>query len=117
MGKFSNIIKKASAKYRKSITCDDIIAKYPGGITVNGAYTFANPKNGEVLNCWTFAEDNSKYYAPTQFGPRRIMEAMLENYEMERLDEELAAEPVKIRIWKEKMANGHIITMAEEVDP
>lgn len=101
----------AKAKTREKITLNDLIKKYPDGVTVNG-FDYYGPY--PVL---FFAEDKNKFFHASSGDLKKITDAMLEDYEgdLGAINEDLAAFSPKVRIRKVKTTANNDYVKVEDI--
>ena len=114
MSKLSDIAKKTVGNGSltsglEKIKLDEVIKAYPDGVTINGADMVNS--NGNSFPVFTFAEDTSKYFSGGK-ALREMVEAWIEEYDgdLSAVNDDLKAEPVKIRMRKVTTKGGKTFT-------
>ena len=120
MGRFTEKAKaKVSGSFitngREKIDTPDLIRMYPKGITINGVDFLKDGKGGE-FSAFTFEEDDEKFF----FGGQILTDIAndwFDGYESaEDLSNDLANEPVKVKLSTKKSKNGREYTAVEVLD-
>lgn len=101
MGKMSEIAAKSVAKMswtrgKEKIEFDDLITRYGGIVTINGAYIAE--MNGNTFPVFTFEEDDK-----CCFGGGKALKNILDDWlevcgDIENVDKGLREDPVRIRV-------------------
>ena len=112
MGKLANIARNVLGAGGEYISLNDIIEKYPEGLTINGA--FIRSYEDRQIPCFTFVEDANKYFYAVSGDVARLYENWLNNCEnsIDELNENLRYENVKIKIEKKRTKKGKTYTKA-----
>jgi len=117
---------KALAKKRAAsgdyISINELIKKYPDGVTVNGLF-LKKTRGGEAV-CFKFVEDPDKYFYATGGDLKLTAEDWLDYCESLgeakpveiTASEMLEKEPVKLKIEKIRTKNGNTYTKVVNVD-
>lgn len=100
MGRLANIARNVVGAGGENMSLDKIIAKYPEGVTVNGAFQYVN-KQGVVKTCFTFEEEPNHHAYAESGNLAIIFGAWLKEFgSVEALNENLQVEQVKVKILK-----------------
>ena len=112
MGKLANIARNVLGAGGEYISLNDIINKYPEGITINGS--FIRSYEDRQIPCFTFAEDANKYFYAVSGDVARLYENWFNNCDcsIDELAENLRYENVKIKIEKKRTKSGKTYTKA-----
>ncbi|MBQ7705398.1 MAG: hypothetical protein IJT73_08245 [Selenomonadaceae bacterium] len=116
MGKLSNIARNVLGAGGEYISLDSIIATYPEGVTINGAFV-RKTQNGDKP-CFTFAEDANKYFYAVSGDIAALYERWLGGCDnsIDELNDCLRYENIKIKIQKKRTKAGKTYTKAWIVD-
>lgn len=116
MGKLANVARTVLGNGGEYISVNDLIADYPDGVTVTGAFVI-NTKEGSK-RCLTFAEDAYKYFYAESGDVARLYESWLAtcNGDINELNDALLVENIKIKILKKKTKSNKTYTKAWVVD-
>lgn len=102
---------------REKVTTEDIIKKYPGGITITGADIVEYEKDGRPVSypVLTFAENN-KFFYTGGIVLKKIVERWLSHFNSaEEMNVALAGDPVKVKLSTGRSKSGNSITNVEIV--
>lgn len=104
---------ESKSKNKDKIKLDDLMAQYPNGVTINGAYYISNTKFNPFW-IFTFEEDKTKCFSAGG-DLKKIASDWLEHCENNfvLLNEHLAKSPIKFKIYKKKLKRGYFYTVAE----
>ena len=103
MSKLAEVAKSVVGINGEYIALDKIIATYPEGILVNGA--FVTPQG---IPCLTYAEDKDKYFYAVSGDLSKVTSAWLDLCEdVAELNKNLSVENIKIRLYKTKTKKGN----------
>lgn len=82
------------------LSIDDLIAKYPEGVTVNGAFQ-VNIK-GKILPALTFEENPRQHFYAVAGDLGKIFESWVDYFcgDESKVVEYLKKNPVKLKIWR-----------------
>lgn len=116
MGKLANIARNVLGAGGEYISLNDIIEKYPEGVTINGV--FIRSYEGRQIPCFTFIEDVNKYFYAVSGDIARLYENWFNNCDqsIDELAENLRYENVKIKIEKKRTKGGKTYTKAWILD-
>lgn len=114
MGKLSNIAKNISGFGGVAIKVNDLIAEYPDGVTINGAFLVHISKTNKDVPCFIFAEAPDKFFYAEAGDLKKIFEGWLNvcDGSIDELNESLSAENVKLKIFKKNIGGGKTYTKA-----
>lgn len=117
MGKLANIARNVLGAGGEYISLDNIIKKYPEGLTINGAFIRAY-EDGNKIPCFTFVEDANKYFYAISGDVARLYDNWLNNCDnsIDELAESLRYENVKIKIEKKRTKSNKTYTKAWVID-
>ena len=112
MGKLASVARTVLGNGGEYIAVNDLIADYPDGVTVVGAFVI-DTKEGSK-RCLTFAEDPYKYFYAESGDLVRLYESWLTscNGDINELNDALCAENIKIKIQKKKTKSNKTYTKA-----
>lgn len=127
MSRFTDLAKKKTSgspvlEGRAKITTDDIIAKYPNGVTIN-AFDFLNGKNGRYVVC-AFRQDPGAYFNGGKILTE-IFESFVEEYAsddrtfQEAIDACMAdfeKEGLKVKLSMSRTKDGNRVTLVEVIE-
>lgn len=127
MSRFTDLAKKKTSgspvlEGRAKITTDDIIAKYPNGVTIN-AFDFLNGKNGRYVVC-AFRQDPMCYFNGGKILTE-IFESFVEEYQAEgvtfqdALDvcmRDFEKEGLKVKLSMSRTKEGNRVTLVEVIE-
>lgn len=110
MGKLSNIARNISGLGGTYISLNDLIAEYPEGVTVNGAFITDNQQKA----CLICTEAPDKYFYAEAGDLKKIFAGWLNacNGSIDELNETLNGENVKLKIFKKNIGGGKTYTKA-----
>lgn len=119
MSKLGDIAKSVTARGalsgKERLAMEELIRKYPEGVTVNGFYKLAS-QFGEDYFAFTFAEDESKYFSGTT-ALNEIGLKWLEACESaESVNRELEDSPLKLVMERVKTKQGKPFTKVTVVE-
>lgn len=116
MGKLANIARNVLGAGGEYISLDNLIAKYPDGVTINGA--FIRAYEDSQIPCFTFAEDANKYFYAVSGDVARLYDNWFNNCDqsIDELAENLRYENVKVKMEKIKTKKGKTYTKAWVLD-
>ena len=100
---FESAKKTVGGKY---ISVNDIIKKYPDGVTVNGIASRMGKDKKEYYTL-TFAEDETAFFPASSGDLNKIVTFWLEKGSIDEINEALSVENIKIRIEKITQKNGN----------
>lgn len=127
MSRFTDLAKQKTAgspvlNERTKISTDEIIARYPDGVTING-FDFLNGKNGRYVVC-CFTNDPGRY-----FNGGKILTDIFESFVAEYKTEEntfsealelcqndFAREQLKVKLSAGRTRDGNRVTLVEIVE-
>ena len=127
MSRFSDLAKKKTAgspilSERTKISTDEIVARYPDGITING-FDFLNGKNGRYVVC-CFKNDPGRY-----FNGGKILTDIFESFVAEyKTDEntfnealdacmkDFGAVGLKVKLSDGRTKDGNRVTLVEVLE-
>ena len=117
MGMKDRLLKELGAGLatgRERIRVDDLIAAYPEGITITGMDLLPVSGEDRTYSIFTFAENEQLYFSGGGDIPK-LGEIFLSEYEgdLTGINEELQANPIRIRIRKVKTKRGTLYTKVE----
>lgn len=112
MGRLANIANNVLGAGGEYLPLNDLIADYPEGVTVNGAFIIKTDKGDKP--CFTFAENANKHFYAVAGDLAHLFEAWLSNCneDINELNEDLHAENIKIKIQKKRTKSGNTYTKA-----
>lgn len=127
MSRFTDLAKKKTSgspvlEGRAKITTDDIIAKYPNGVTIN-AFDFLNGKNGRYVVC-AFRQDPMAYFNGGKILTE-IFESFVDEYQAEgvtfqdALDQcmqDFEKEGLKVKLSMSRTKEGNRVTLVEVIE-
>ena len=127
MSRFTDLAKKKTGgspvlEGRAKITTDDIIAKYPNGVTIN-AFDFLNGKNGRYVVC-AFRQDPLAYFNGGKILTE-IFESFVDEYQAEgvtfqdALDQcmqDFEKEGLKVKLSMSRTKEGNRVTLVEVIE-
>lgn len=114
MGKLANIAKNISGFGGVAIKINDLIAEYPDGVTVNGAFLMHINKTNSDVPGFIFAEAPDKFFYAEAGDLKKLFDAWLSacNNNIEELNEQLGYEQVILKIFKKNIGGGKTYTKA-----
>lgn len=120
MGRLKNLAKSATAMNaimdgREKISVDDIIKFYPNGLTLNRV-AMINKPDGNDYPAFTYVEDDTKFFTGGTALTKIVNSWLADLGDIETVNSELTAEPVKVKLTKIKTRNGHNFVKADIVD-
>ena len=94
---------------REPIKTDEIIAKYPEGISITGIGK--NTYNGDTYPVFTFAEEPTRYFSGGM-SLSRLADGMFEEYDgdLAELNKDLQESPLRVKLSKVKTKRGYNFT-------
>ena len=110
MSKIKDVLKQDKKMGREYTKLDEVIARYPQGMTIDG-YDIGTGKKGEPFPVFTIREDPTIYFGGG--GDLKKLESLMLNLhggDITQINEELAAEPIRVKVEKVKTANGNQYT-------
>ena len=122
MGKLANIARNVLGAGGEYISLNDIIQKYPDGVTVNGAFIreYKDKETEKVTQtpCFTFAEETGKYFYAVSGDIGRLFDNLFNDHDKNiyELAENLRYENLKIKIAKVKTKSGKTYVKAWLID-
>ena len=127
MSRFTDLAKKKTAgspvlSERTKISTDEIIARYPNGVTING-FDFLNGKNGRYVVC-CFREDPGRYFNGgkilSEIFESFVAEYKTEDNTLEAAYEACAAdfgrECLKVKLSDGRTKDGNRVTLVEVLE-
>lgn len=125
--RFTDLAKKKTSgspvlEGRAKITTDEIIAKYPDGITIN-AFDFLNGKNGRYVVC-AFRQDPTAFFNGGKILTE-IFESFVEAYQpdgvsfqeaQEECMKDFCKECLKVKLSMSRTKDGNRVTLVEVVE-
>lgn len=116
MGKLANIARNVLGAGGEYISLNQIIEKYPEGVTINGA--FIRAYEDRQIPCFTFVEDANKYFYAVSGDVARLYDNWLNNCDnsIDELADSLRYENIKIKIEKKRTKSGKTYTKAWVLD-
>jgi len=102
---------------REKVTTEDIIKKYPDGITITGADIVEYEKDGKPISypVLTFKE-NDKFFYTGGIVLKKIVERWLSHFDsVTEMNLALAGDPVKVKLSTGRSKSGNSITNVEIV--
>ena len=120
MGRLKNLAKSATAMNaimdgREKISVDDIIKFYPNGLTLNCVAMINNP-DGNDYPAFTYIEDDTKFFTGGTALTKIVSSWLADLGDIETVNSELTAEPVKVKLTKIKTRSGRNFVKADIVD-
>lgn len=127
MSRFTDLAKKKTAgspvlSERSKISTDELIAKYPDGVTIN-AFDFLNGKNGKYVVC-AFRENPDLFFNGGKILTE-IFESFVNEYRTEEntsedayeaCSKDFAAEGLKVKLSSGRTKDGNRVTLVEVID-
>ncbi len=127
MGTFTDMARRHTSgspilENRTKIQTGEIIARYPGGVTIT-SFDFINGRNGKYVVC-TFKEDPARYFNGGTILTG-IFEDFIANYADDGVDFETAKrkcvsdfekETLKVKLSEDRTKAGNRITLVEVLD-
>lgn len=127
MSRFAELAKKKTSgspvlEGRAKISTDDIIAKYPDGVTIN-AFDFLTGKNGRYVVC-AFRQDPGAYFNGGKILTE-IFESFVEEYAaddrtfQEAIDAcmaDFALEGLKVKLSMSRTKDGNRVTLVDVIE-
>ena len=127
MSRFTDLAKKKTAgspvlEGRSKITTDEIIAKYPDGITIN-AFDFLNGKNGKYVVC-ELRQDPLAFFNGGKILTE-IFDSFVKDYQADGVSFEEAQEAcmkdfctegLKVKLSMSRTKEGNRVTLVEVVE-
>lgn len=127
MSHFTDLAKKKTAgspvlSERSKISTDELIAKYPDGVTIN-AFDFLNGKNGKYVVC-AFCENPGLFFNGGKILTE-IFESFVDEYRTEdntaadayeACAKAFAAECLKVKLSTGRTKEGNRVTLVEVLD-
>ena len=112
-----NSIRNRKNSSKEKIKLDEIIAKYPDGVTINGANLVNSPKFDKNFWIFSFVEDDSKCFSAGG-EMARIAEDWLKFYDnnFAALNDDLEKYPLKFKLNKIRTKKGFTYTAAEIIE-
>lgn len=110
MSKIKELLKQDKKLGREREKLDRVIARYPGGMTING-YDTDIGKNGEPFPVFTIKEDPTIYFGGG--GDLKKLESRMlaiHGGDLTAINEELEMEPLRVKIEKVDTKNGNQYT-------
>lgn len=112
MGKLSDIARNISGFGGVYIKVDEVIANYPDGVTVTGAFIIAKKDKKtdkvKISGCFIYAEAPDKYFYAEAGDLKKIFDGWLQecNGNIDQLNEKLNYENIKLKIFKKPIGDG-----------
>lgn len=112
MGKLTKIANNILGAGGEYIPLNDLIADYPDGVTINGAFIRKTDKGDKP--CFTFSENANKYFYAVSGDLANLFEGWLHNCngDVSELNEELHVENIVLKIQKKRTKSGNTYTKA-----
>ena len=127
MSRFTEMAKRKTAgspvlDERTKISTDEIIARYPNGVTING-FDFLNGKNGRYVVC-SFTNDPGRYFNGGKILTE-IFESFVASYKteentfeqaMELCQNDFSHEMLTVKLSAGRTKDGNRVTLVEIVE-
>lgn len=127
MSRFTDLAKKKTAgspvlSERTKITSDELMAKYPNGVTIN-AFDFLSGKNGRYVVC-SFRENPGLFFNGGKILTE-IFESFVDEYKTEdnsfadaydACSKDFATECLKVKLSSGRTKDGNRVTLVEVLD-
>lgn len=127
MSRFTDLAKKKTAgspvlSERTKISTDELMAKYPNGVTING-FDFLSGKNGRYVVC-AFRENPGLFFNGGKILTE-IFESFVDEYKTEdnsfadaydACSKDFATECLKVKLSSGRTKDGNRVTLVEVLD-
>ena len=129
MSHFTDLAKRKTAgspvlSERTKISTDEIIARYPDGVTING-FDFLNGKNGRYVVC-CFKNDPQRYFNGGKILTE-IFESFVEEYQdktdgmtfseaQEACMQDFSRECLKVKLSEGRTKDGNRVTLVDVIE-
>lgn len=116
MSRLADIAKATTHKVRTKLSIDDLISRYPEGVTICGAYIFNH--NDQDLKCFLFEENSDQFFYAHSGEIAKLFNEWLDACKGDciTLNKELAEEPLKVKIYRVPRKRGGCFTKAVMAD-
>lgn len=120
MGRLNELAKKASGvsaitEGKTKLSTEEVIAKFPEGVTISAVDIFRDSEKDSFYAVCNIAEDSTVYFFAGQALTNMVMDFISECGNVDAVNEQLAKEPVKIKMKKDKTKKGRDFTSFEVI--